>query len=148
MDISGYLFTVNKSRSCKLDLDELKDVQQETEITLSQKSYNDQMVRYTILSAYREAVRRKIRREQLAAEQAYIISQNSESDNSDFEIEKNRTDKLKKLDLTPIQKKIVLLLIQGADYKEIQKKLKLTSPAIRNHVKRIKKNNSVGITKY
>jgi len=140
MNVRAYLFTVNKNRSYRLNPDELKDVQQETEITISQKDYNDQLTRLTSLDHYRRAVNKKIQQEQVASEQAYFNEVYS-NDDTEQEIHQQRAARIKSLDLTPIQKKIVKLLVEGFEYKEIRKKLRLSSKQLRDHCREIKKKN-------
>ena len=142
MDAARYLFTVNKSRGGKLNHDELKDVQQESEIILSQKNYNDQLVRLTILSSYRQAVKKKIKQEQIAAEQSYFNSAFVDDGPSDLEIQTDRETKIASLKVSLVQKKIIKLLVQGNRYEEIQKKLRITSKQLRDHGYNIKKQNA------
>jgi Zn-finger nucleic acid-binding protein len=141
MNLKAYIFTVNRNRGAWLDDQELKDVIQDTEITLSQKNYyTDQLIRLTILSAYRSAVNRKARAQQLSQELAHtqVLIDNSD----EIEIEQSRAARIECLKVSKIQKKIVRLLVSGADYSEVRKKLRLTSQQLRDHVKSIKKNNS------
>jgi len=140
----AYLFTVNKSRGCKLDLDELKDVSQESQIYISahQGHNSDQWTRLNILRLYRDAVNRKIRNEKLLAEQAYFADQFTSDDQvSDQDIHASRAERVKKLVLSDREKKIMNLLIQGYSYKEISKKLRLSSKELRNNIYQIKVKN-------
>lgn len=138
MNIGAYLYTINKNNSFKLDFDEIKDVNQDVEIYLSQKNYNDLLQKKTILSFYRRAVNRKIKNETMANEIVYL----GHDDTSSHEIEMQRRDKIKSLRLNEIQKKIVELLVKGFDYKEIRKRLKINNAQLTNHVYRIKAQNT------
>lgn len=139
MDLRAYLYTVNKSRGFPLNPDELKDVQQDTEIKLFQKNYNDQITRLTMLSNYRSAVHKKIREEKIAQEQKYILDP---EETTDLEIQQERENRIDALDLSPVQKKIVKMLVIGCSYEEIRKKLKLNQRQLIDHCKAIKKKNS------
>lgn len=145
MNTFAYLFTVNKSRGCKLDLDELKDVSQESQIYISlHDRHSDWWIRKNILRLYRDAVNRKIRNEQLCAEQAYFNDQFVTDDEpTDLTIQNDRSAKVENLLLTDIQKKILNLLIQGYSYKEVTKKLRVTSRQLENHIYQIKSKNLV-----
>lgn len=138
MKIGAYLYTINKNNSFKLDLDEIKDVNQDVEIYLSQKNYNDLLQKKTILSFYRRAVNRKIKNETMANEMVYL----GHDDKSAHEIELERRERIKRLNLNDIQKKIVDLLVRGFDYKEIRKRLKINNAQLTNHVYRIKAQNT------
>lgn len=146
MNTFAYLFTVNKSRGCKLDLDELKDVSQESQIYISaHERHSDQWIRLNILRLYRDAVNRKIRNEKLLAEQAYFADQFiSEDQVTDQEIHNSRAQRVKDLVLSDIEKKILNLLIQGFSYKEVTKKLRISSRQLENYVYQIKVKNSTG----
>lgn len=139
MDLRAYLYTVNKSRGFRLSPDELKDVQQDTEIKLFQKDYNDQITRLTMLSLYRSAVQKKIRDEKIAQEQKYILDP---EETTDLEIQQEREKRISVLTLSDIQKKIVKLLVIGLSYEEIRKKLKLSQRQLIDHCKAIRKKNS------
>lgn len=138
MKIGAYLYTINKNNSFKLDLDEIKDVDQEIQIYLSQKNYNDLLQKKTVLSFYRRAVNRKIKNETMANEMVYL----GHDYVSAHEIELERRERMKRLNLNEIQKKIVDLLVRGFDYKEIRKKLKINNAQLTNHVYRIKSQNT------
>lgn len=140
MNLRAYLYTVNKSRGFRLNPDELKDVQQDTEIKLFQKDYNDHITRLTLLSQYRSAVQKKIRDEKLTQEQKYIFDP---EETTDLEIQQEREKRINALNLSPIQKKIVKMLVIGYSYEEIRKKLKLNQRQLIDHCKLIKKKNSI-----
>lgn len=141
MNLTGYLFTINKNNSFRLDSDELKDVQQEIEIYLFRKSYNDLLIKKTVLSFYLKAIRNKIKNEEIVSSAAYL----SNMDPGSHEIELKRREGLKSLSLSEKQRKIIELLISGFSYKEIRKKMKLNNNQLVNHISRIKKNNSSGL---
>lgn len=144
MDYEAYLFTVNKNNSYRLDPDELKDVVQDIEIKFLQKSYNDEYKKLTVRDLYRKAVARKIKNEKIVNEGLYAFN---EIDSSiDQEITENRLNSICKLNVTDIQKRIVKLLVEGFEYKEIRKKLRISQRCLENHVYQIKKNNSLKST--
>ena len=139
MKINAYIFTINKNNSFKLDPDELKDLGQEISIYLSQKSYNDLLVKKTILSYYQKAVKRKIKQQDLVTSGAYLENFDEEGC---AEVEQKRKQELDRLNLNDVQHKIVELLISGFSYKEIRKKLRINNAQLTNHIYRIKLQNT------
>lgn len=138
MNVKTYIYTINKNNSFKLDPDELKDVEQEISIYLSQKNYNNLLVKKTILSFYIKASTKKQKREDYIKTGEYLEISHSDT----HEIEKKRLEEIKKLNLNSIQSKIIELLVKGFSYLEIRKKLKLNCNQLSNQVKRIKQTNS------
>lgn len=137
MNIPGYLFVINKNNSYKLNTDDLKDVKQEIDIYMVGKSYNDLIMKKTVLSFYLKAVKQRINNENLVSELTYFDNSTNEFD----EIKERRLNALKELNLNDTQKKIIALLIEGYKYKDIRKRLKMNTDKLTSHVKRIKKNN-------
>lgn len=137
MNINGYLFVINKNNSYKLNADDLKDVKQEIDIYMVGKSYNDLIMKKTVLSFYLKAVKQRINNENLVSELTYFDNSTNEFD----EIKERRLNALNKLNLNDKQKKIIALLIEGYTYKDIRKRLKMNTDKLTSHVKRIKKNN-------
>ena len=119
MNINGYLFTINKNNGFKLDPDEIKDVNQEINIYLLNRSYNDLLIKKTVLSFYKKALNIKIKNENIKTDF------NGFSDPGHEEKKERRLTALQKLPLNDQQKKILQLLIEGYEYPEIRKRLKL-----------------------
>lgn len=140
MNIEAYVFTINRNSSYRLDSDELKDVQQDINLYLTNKQYNDEMLRKTVLSFFLRAINKKKKNEEIVSSGVYMESH----DPGTHELETERMDLIGKLTLNDTQKKIVELLVRGFEYKEIRKKLKLNPNQLRNQVKRIRQTNTAG----
>lgn len=141
MNLKSYIFTVNKSHGCTLDESELKDVVQDAQIILSQKDYNDHLVRLTIRSVYRGYVDKKVKARESVQDLAHHLQ--SMDDGIDLEIEQSRQARVEKLEVSKLQKKILQMLISGAEYSEVRKKLRLNRAQLAYQLKLIKANNSV-----
>jgi DNA-binding CsgD family transcriptional regulator len=137
MNLEGYLYTINKNNNFRLNTDDLKDVKQEINIYLHNKSYNDLLVKKTVLSYYLKAVNKKIKNENIVFECEQFDLMENEPD----ETQERRLNALNKLNLNDKQKKIVKLLIEGYTYPEIRKRLKMNNSKLTSHIKRIKKTN-------
>lgn len=138
MNFKGYLFTINKNNSFKLNDDEIKDVLQDLQIYFLDKSYNNFLVKKTILYFYINTVNKKIKQEN------FILSNVSNAEENDFiEIENKRNEKLKKLGLKPKQKRIVKLLIQGYSYEEVRRTMRLSIKQLENTITYLKRVNSL-----
>lgn len=135
MNLSAYLFTVNKNNSFRLNPDELKDVLQDVSVFLIGKSYNNQMTRLQALKHYRRAVDKKIKGETSAQESNYLDQAQAVSDH---EIEKERLAAIASLNLNSSQKKILELLVSGFSYKEVRKKLRLSESQLKHQVYNIR----------
>lgn len=140
MKLEAYLFTINKNNSYRLDPDELKDVQQDIKLYLSQKSYNNYLVKKTCLSFYKMAIGKKVKQETLVSSGAYL---ENFSDEEAIDLEAERRSKVRKLKLSDVQKKIMDLLISGYEYTEVRKKLRINQKQLLNHVYQIRVQNCV-----
>lgn len=138
MKLEAYLFTINKNNSYRLDPDELKDVQQDIKLYLSQKSYNNYLVKKTCLSFYQMAMRRKVKQEELVLSEAYLKN----FDDDGIDLEKERRSKVGRLKLSDVQKKIMDLLISGYEYTEVRKMLRINQKQLLNHVYQIRVQNT------
>lgn len=142
MNIRAYLYTVNKNRSFALSLDEIKDVEQEAKIQLLNKDYNNRLIRLTVLSYYRQAINSKIKQsEHLATWSQTELDPCTTIEDPEPDITEERTEKIKNLELSPVQKKIVRYLVSGLKYVDIRKKLKLSERQLKNQIYLIKQKN-------
>lgn len=137
MELKRYIFTINKNSGFKLDPDELKDVTQEITIYLSQKNYNDLITKKTVLSFYINAVKKKQKTQDLVLNECYLVNH----DPGAHEQEEDRLEKMKKLNLSEKQSKILELLVKGYTYPEIRKRFKMNENKLRNFILRMKKRS-------
>lgn len=146
MNLPGYLFTVNKNQAFSLDPDELKDVQQDISVYCLGKTLNNEMLKKTIIAYYRRAVSKKQNwKKTIASQPAFqdLIEEPTEPElihNPDQETK--RKQQIAKMNLSPIQKKILKELIAGKTYDQVRKKFNLSSKQLRDHCHMIKRKNS------
>jgi len=126
---------INKNSGYKLDPDELKDVIQEISIYLLSKNYNDLITKKTILSFYLKAVNKKYKAEEIVKGEYYLLN----ADPGEHEKETERLEKLKKLNLSDKQLKILELLVKGYSYAEIRQRYRMNENKLRSYILRIKK---------
>ena len=137
MNLEGYLFTINKNNSFRLDPDELKDVAQDIRISFHNESLNDFLKKKRIITLYSRAVNSKIKNEKIVSECGYLDNYSP----GEHATQVKRMSALPGLVLNETQEKIVTLLIGGYSYEEIRKKLKLNENQLWAHIQRIKKSN-------
>lgn len=142
MDLSAYLYTVNKNNSFKLDTDEIKDVKSQINIFLLGKSYNNLLQKKTVLSFYFKAVKKKINNENFIQSENYTSIIDTGSYEEIQEKENQRKEKIKNLQLNNIQKRILKYLVEGLSYTETRRKCRLSKNQFFNHIARIKKKKN------
>ncbi len=146
MDVPAYLYAMNKNSGFPMDPDEMKDLEQEITIYFSTRNLNDLLQKKVVLRYYSRAAKKKIRLKEIAKDAAYLhtIDQDTPSDAVELsELEQQRLQALDKLKLSsPIQKKIMELLISGMEYPQVRKKLRINSTQLWNHVYQIKRQNA------